>query len=396
MSNVLNLVAPSFISVSYLTQAIEMKNVLEGFGAKFTLPDNFEENEDTFLELLPQLLAQFPLYLAQSKVQELEIEAAFFSLISMIQLLSQVEQIEKTSKDLSNALIADSSPNRAALKSKLLGHQFNCYEAQLPSTFFLLSNVLQLVKETGTLRYVSLDIPQVVGWLETWECDVQDQRSLFRRLYEALNALNQGEKAIQALVHLLRLYSENEGVEAKSDAHLCIISHIAHPKIFVMDHLLDLHPIRALEGHLIHDMLQIFVTGDLNNYIEFYNSNKDFVEKLAVTHEENLRKMRLLTIASVAEGCSEIAFSEVMQKVQLEKDEVEDFIIQAIGSSLIKGKINEPEEKVLINSSINRTFGDPQWAMIKNRLELWQRNLQSIQQIMSKGHYAIPAAGAGG
>ena len=38
MSNVLNLVAPSFIGVSYLTQAIEMKKSLEGFGAKFNLP----------------------------------------------------------------------------------------------------------------------------------------------------------------------------------------------------------------------------------------------------------------------------------------------------------------------------------------------------------------------
>ena len=89
MSNVLNLVAPSFIGISYLSQALEMKGLLETFGAKFDLPDNFEENEDTFLELLPQLIHQFPLYFTRCG-SDVEVESAFFSLISMIQLLSQV------------------------------------------------------------------------------------------------------------------------------------------------------------------------------------------------------------------------------------------------------------------------------------------------------------------
>lgn len=56
MSNVLNQVAPSFIGISYLAQALEMKKLLGTYGANFTLPDNFEENEDTFLELLPQVI----------------------------------------------------------------------------------------------------------------------------------------------------------------------------------------------------------------------------------------------------------------------------------------------------------------------------------------------------
>ena len=89
MSNVLNSVAPSFISVSYLEQAIEMKKMLERYGAKFTLPAGFEENEDTFLELLPQLIERFPLYFTHCAA-DTEVESGFFSLISMIQLLSQV------------------------------------------------------------------------------------------------------------------------------------------------------------------------------------------------------------------------------------------------------------------------------------------------------------------
>ena len=96
MSNVLNLVAPSFIGISYLSQALEMKNLLETYGAKFDLPENFEENEDTFLELLPQLIEAYPLYFTKCAA-DTEVESAFFSLISMIQLLSQVCSVVITS-----------------------------------------------------------------------------------------------------------------------------------------------------------------------------------------------------------------------------------------------------------------------------------------------------------
>jgi len=391
MSNVLNQVAPSFIGISYLAQALEMRKLLGTYGAEFTLPENFEENEDTFLELLPQLIEQFPLYFTKCN-SDAEIESAFFSLISMIQLLSQVDQIEDTSKKLSNAIVADKS-DKLLLKSKLLCHQFNCYQPTLRSTYVLLVNVLKLVVETGQLRYITLDTEQINEWMTKWKCDVQEQREIYRLLHEAFSAINQGERAIQALVRLLKLYSENEGVDAKSDAHICVISHIAHPKIFVMDHLMDLHPIRALDGQLSHELLQIFVNGDLADYIEFYNNNMDFVEKLAVTHEENLKKMRLLTMASMAQDCTEIDFSHLVEKLNLAAEDVEPFVIEAIGSGLVKGKINEPEAKISISSTINRTFREPQWIFIKEKLEMWQKNLVLIQDSMRKGHFAMPLGG---
>ena len=40
-----------------------MKDSLERLNAQFDLPENYKENEDTFLALLPQLIDQFPLYI---------------------------------------------------------------------------------------------------------------------------------------------------------------------------------------------------------------------------------------------------------------------------------------------------------------------------------------------
>ena len=77
----------------------------------------------------------------------------------------QVDQIEETSKKLSNAIVADTSAERLLLKSRLLSQQFNCYQPSLRSTYVLLVNVLKLVVETGQLRHVTLDINQVRCYL---------------------------------------------------------------------------------------------------------------------------------------------------------------------------------------------------------------------------------------
>lgn len=387
MSSILHNVAPSFISVSYIEQAEEMRKSLQEYGATFTVSE--EQTEDAFLVLLPQLIEQFPLYFKKCG-SESAVESAFFSLVSMIQLLSQVEQIEDMSKSLSNAIAADET-NRFPLKGRLLGHQLNCYHTSLTSSYTLLTNVLKLVKLSGQVRYFNLDITQISDWLAQWKSDVGEQRDLFRLLHEAFTALGNGEKAIKALVHLLKLYGENEGVEAKADAHICVISHIAQPNIFIMDHLLDLHPIKALDGQLIHELLQIFVSGDLNDYLDFYSANTDFVEHLSVSHEQNKRKLRLLTLASICEGAEEIEFSKLADRLNLEKDEIEPFIIEAIGSGLVKGKINEPEGRFTVSTSINRCFGQSQWSVIKDRLELWQKNLQVVRESLSKGgHLMMP------
>ena len=105
--------------------------------------------------------------------------------------------------------------------------------------------------------------------------------------------------------------------------------------------------------------------------------------------------MRLLTLSSMAQDCTEIEFAQLTAKLNLAHSDVEPFIIEAIASGLIKGKINEPEEKVLISSTINRTFKEQQWNLIKTKLELWQKNLVTIQESMKKGHFTMPAIGGG-
>lgn len=84
------------------------------------------------------------------------------------------------------------------------------------------------------------------------------------------------------MIELLGTYTEENASQARTDAHKCIVSVLADPNTFLMDHLLTLKPVKFLEGEPIHDLLTIFVSEKLSSYINFYNKQKSFVDSLGI------------------------------------------------------------------------------------------------------------------
>ena len=129
------------------------------------------------------------------------------------------------------------------------------------------------------------------------------------------------------MIMLLGTYTTENANQAREEAQRCIVASLADPQTFLLDHLLQLKPVKFLEGELIHDLLKIFVAENLEAYKKFYDSHREFVNKLGLSHEDNVAKMKLLTFMQLAETRSEISFAEIQTHMQLGDNEVEDFLI---------------------------------------------------------------------
>merc|ERR1712241_310242 len=92
--------------------------------------------------------------------------------------------------------------------------------------------------------------------------------------------------------------------QAREEAQRCIVASLQDPQTFLLDHLLQLKPVKFLEGELIHDLLKIFVSERIEAYMKFYDSHREFVNKLGLNHEDNTTKMKLLTFMQLAENKS--------------------------------------------------------------------------------------------
>ena len=138
-------------------------------------------------------------------------------------------------------------------------------------------------------------------------------QKLYRLLHEVLLAAGRSEEAGQVMVELLGTFTMENASQAREEAQRCIVASLADPNTFLFDHLLSLKPVKCLAGEPIHNLLNIFVSEKLDAYIKFYESNKSFVEGLGLKHEENLRKMKLLSFMQLAENRSvSIALSRLI------------------------------------------------------------------------------------
>lgn len=62
---------------------------------------------------------------------------------------------------------------------------------------------------------------------------------------------------------------ENNASQARADAHMCIVQALKYLSVFLFDHLVPLKPVKFLEGKLIHDLLNIFVSGKWHHMSSF-------------------------------------------------------------------------------------------------------------------------------
>lgn len=140
--------------------------------------------------------------------------------------------------------------------------------------------------------------------------------------------------------------------------------------------------------------MNIFVSGRLQDYLEFYAKEKSFIESSGVKHDRNITKMRVLTFLQSAENQKEMTFEVIQQQMQITPEEVESFIIEgmhyaddllnpnvfllAVRTKMIRCKIDHLARKVIIDSTVQRTFTKQHWQTLKEKLEAWKVNLTMI------------------
>jgi len=138
----------------------------------------------------------------------------------------------------------------------------------------------------------------------------------------------------------------------------------------------------VLEGALLHDLLTIFVTEKLSAYLKFYEEKKDFVEGLGLKHEQNVRKMRILTFMQLAENAPELPFDVLEKQIQLSENEVEEFVIEVLKTKLVRARIDQLNRKVLVSSTMHRTFGKQHWQQLRELLTTWRSHLRQVKESM--------------
>ncbi|KAJ6646695.1 Eukaryotic translation initiation factor 3 subunit M [Pseudolycoriella hygida] len=255
---------------------------------------------------------------------------------------------------------------------------FNNLEHSSPLRYHVYYHLVQVAKQCDQVREVFSSVDQLKGQFVQCPPSNEQMQKMYRLLHDVLKDTN-SELAAKVMIELLGTYTSENASVAREDAMKCIVTALADPNTFLLDPLLSLKPVRFLEGELIHDLLSVFVSEKLSSYLNFYKNHKEFVTSQGLNHEQNMKKMRLLSFMQLAETYPEMTFEQLQKELQIQEEEVEPFIIEVLKTKLVRARMDQKNRKVHISSTMHRTFGRPQWQQLYDLLCLWKNNLNVVE-----------------
>ena len=352
---------PVFIDISLEEQAEELRAWMKQRGA-----DISEERSEVGLEEDLQKIISV-CHVAFTDTSEADVEGILNGIVSMLALCSG-DRTEALILAFCEKLSKAPSHEMALVCLKVLWSLFQSLAEASGTRFEVYYYLVGIAGRTHQLGTVYKDMAATTKMFAKAPLTTEQRQRLYRLLHEVLLANQRPDQAGKVMVDLLGTYTTENASQAKEEAQRCIVASLADPSTFLYDHLLNLKPVKFLEDQLIHDLLKVFVFEKLEVYNKFYETNKAFVEGLGLKHEDNVRKMKLLSFMQLAENRSEISFEEIQHSIQIEEDEVEEFLIDVIKTNLVRAKIAQGENMVHVSSTMHRTFGTDDWQQLHKLL----------------------------
>jgi translation initiation factor 3 subunit M len=155
--------------------------------------------------------------------------------------------------------------------------------------------------------------------------------------------------------------------------------------------MLTMPAIQALssktETKRLYGLLTIFQEEKLEDYHAFVKENGLSDE---LSSEDCIRHMRILSLCSLAAEHEEIPYTTVAQTLQLPSDkEVESWVIAAVSSGLLAAKMDQLQQKVMVERAVVRRFDMEQWKALQSRLNVWKQNVRDILEGLKQTQAAV-------
>lgn len=363
-----------FIDLSLEDQAQELRRYFKGLGAEISEDKSSKGIEDDLHKIIGVCDVSF------KDGDPNDIDAILNSIVS-IMVSIPLERGENIVLAFCEKLTKAPELPLAKVCLQSLWRLFNNLEPTSQLRYHVYYHLVQVAKQCDQIRELFTGVEQLKTQFAQCPPSNEQMQKLYRLLHDVLKDTN-SELASKVMIELLGTYTAENASVAREDAMKCIVTALADPNTFLLDPLLSLKPVRFLEGELIHDLLSVFVSENLATYVQFYQNHREFVNSQGLNHEQNLKKMRLLSFMQLAESNPELTFEELQKELQITEDEVEPFIIEVLKTKLVRARMDQKARKVHISSTMHRTFGRPHWLQLRDLLSAWKQNLTTVQEGM--------------
>lgn len=363
-----------FIDISLEDQALELRKYFKSLGADISEEKSPNGVEDDVHKIVGVCDTCF------KEQSEADVEAILNSIVS-IMVSIPLERGEELIRSFAQRLTNTPGPKMGVVAVQSLWRLYNNLESHSPLRYHVYYHVIELAARVGFVREVFTGVEQLKKEFADCPPSNDHMQKLYRLLHQVLKDQH-SDLASKVMIELLGTYTDDNASHAREDAIKCISTALADPNTFLLDPLLALKPVKFLEGEPIFELLNIFVSEKLSSYQAFYKKHQDFVHAQGLNHEQNVKKMRILTFMQMAESNPEIPFDDIVSELQIEEKDVEAFIIEVLKTRLVRARMEQAARTVRVSSTMHRTFGRAQWDSLRQVLHAWRANVHSARDAM--------------
>lgn len=249
--------------------------------------------------------------------------------------------------------------------------------------------ILSVIKSSTNFETLKPQLKNLDNWIADWDIDDEEQRRVYLELAEAAQSAGEIVTSYEFLLRALRTIPSDEisNDEARKLSLRALKSALVHPTHFDFQDLTNLDTIQALRKSepTYFELLEIFTSDTLEELNDFKSENEGWIEQQGLDKDALNRKMRLLTLTTIAAQSSSsrsLPYAKIAKALQVPVEEVELWVIDVIRAGLVEGKLSQLNQQFLIHRSTYRVFGDNQWREVSSRLEMWRTSLQGVLQVI--------------
>ena len=341
-----------------------------------------ETNKDAVLKKLVMSSS------ALNGAPERELQAAYNLLIHLI---SQSEEPEKYLPPVCRHLsqpITSSPHNGTGIALGILGTLFNAIQPDDETRFHVLLAIVEVIKGSGNYETLQPQLRELDRWVQEWELEEEESRKLFLAIAGAAESAKQSEDNYTYMLKALRTMQDDASSKQARDLSIQALRiALSNERHFDFQDLTALDSVQALRksDETWFELLELFSAENYDDLQDFKESNSTFIGDNKLNEEVMDRKMRILTLESLAAQASKsrtLSYATIAKDLNIPREEVEVWVIDCISYGLVEGKLSQQKQEFLIHRSTYRVFGENQWREVASRLETWKGSLRNVLAVI--------------
>lgn len=289
------------------------------------------------------------------------------------------------------APITSSPANGGGLALSILSTIFNTIPPTNELRFHILLAIVRVIRATSNFETLRPQLKQLDQWLEVWDMEDEETRKLYLAISDTASDAAEDEQAYSYLLRALRTFPSEEvsSPEARELSLRALKTALTHPNHYDFQDLTDLDSIQALRNSdpVYFQLLEIFTSDVLEDLSDFKEEHEGWIEESGLDADALDRKMRLLTLASIAASTGQtrsLPYSQIANALRIPAEDVEMWVIDVIRAGLVEGKLSQQNQTFLIHRSTYRVFGENQWREVASRLDMWRNSLTGVLQVIAQ------------